>query len=453
MLLPLLALLGQGVPSTDPRRTFVAGEKDAYVMLAPQTVAGALARAMVWTADGTALAVTRTAVEASAEDLAAAAYGGRPSSEAAARMRPRSEVVVWNARTRETKTVLSVSGVGTAIDEMQPLPGTDRLVFATVQRIPGLNGEPDWEVAGVSMLAAGTGTLVRLDEATRTLGGDSAVYDMVVVSDAKPVGALERRNDDGTALRVRFFGPRGTTGDWITVGSRMPVEFDAQGRPGYRVVQKGADGKRRSAFQRIDPLTGRATGLDPEAPALLPGQRGAEAETPALAATSTAGVARPASGAPTVLLAAKGGKPDESGIVTTDGTEPLLSPRLDAVAYLSQGSALVRPIVRVDRKAYEAALLAARKLVAIDHAKQVAIGLLIFASDNDDRLPNASEIDRIMPYLKDRGIFDSFTYTYSGGNAVDIDEPATTEIGYVSGPGGRAVAYADGHVKWIPDNP
>ena len=29
--------------------------------------------------------------------------------------------------------------------------------------------------------------------------------------------------------------------------------------------------------------------------------------------------------------------------------------------------------------------------------------------------------------------------------------PAGTEVGYISGPGGRAVVYADGHVKWITD--
>lgn len=28
---------------------------------------------------------------------------------------------------------------------------------------------------------------------------------------------------------------------------------------------------------------------------------------------------------------------------------------------------------------------------------------------------------------------------------------AETELGYVTGPGGRAVIYVDGHVKWVED--
>ena len=30
-----------------------------------------------------------------------------------------------------------------------------------------------------------------------------------------------------------------------------------------------------------------------------------------------------------------------------------------------------------------------------------------------------------------------------------IGNPAPTELGFTLGPGGRAVAYCDGHVKWV----
>jgi hypothetical protein len=42
-------------------------------------------------------------------------------------------------------------------------------------------------------------------------------------------------------------------------------------------------------------------------------------------------------------------------------------------------------------------------------------------------------------------------YTFGGGSLASIDAPAETIIGYVTGPGGRAAIYADGHVKWQND--
>ena len=45
-------------------------------------------------------------------------------------------------------------------------------------------------------------------------------------------------------------------------------------------------------------------------------------------------------------------------------------------------------------------------------------------------------------------LFNGFVYTYGGGALKDIDSPTTTETGYVNGPNGKAVIYADGHVKW-----
>ena len=32
-----------------------------------------------------------------------------------------------------------------------------------------------------------------------------------------------------------------------------------------------------------------------------------------------------------------------------------------------------------------------------------------------------------------------------------IQNPADTEMGYVVGPGGSAVVFADGHAKWVSD--
>jgi prepilin-type processing-associated H-X9-DG protein len=44
---------------------------------------------------------------------------------------------------------------------------------------------------------------------------------------------------------------------------------------------------------------------------------------------------------------------------------------------------------------------------------------------------------------------NQFVYTFWGGNLAEIKEPSKEVMGYVPGPGGRAVTYLDGHVKWV----
>jgi len=78
----------------------------------------------------------------------------------------------------------------------------------------------------------------------------------------------------------------------------------------------------------------------------------------------------------------------------------------------------------------------------------------MFAQDNDEVLPSPDGIqEKLMPYLQNTALFSSFTYTYAGGAMSDIVSPSETILGYVAGPGGHAVLYADGHAKWQNDHP
>jgi len=43
-----------------------------------------------------------------------------------------------------------------------------------------------------------------------------------------------------------------------------------------------------------------------------------------------------------------------------------------------------------------------------------------------------------------------FSFALSGEKLSSITNPADTILGYVTGPGGRAIIYVDGHVKWEP---
>lgn len=128
-----------------------------------------------------------------------------------------------------------------------------------------------------------------------------------------------------------------------------------------------------------------------------------------------------------------------------------IAPTGDAILYVSRGVAMTRRIVHLDKVLYLQMRDAAQRTEAIMNAKRFALALLMYSADNDDVAPRPGDRDRILPYLKDRSILDQFVYTFPGGSLEGLKNPSEVEIGYMEGPGGRAIAYADGHVKWRKD--
>ena len=122
------------------------------------------------------------------------------------------------------------------------------------------------------------------------------------------------------------------------------------------------------------------------------------------------------------------------------------------VAYLDGGSLLMRELVPSDPKLAMDAARSREKAKAIQDAKMVGTGIMIYTADWDDVLPSADDFNsKIEPYLKNRDLLDGFTYTGKAENLANLKDPAGTEIGFKSGPGGRAIVYADGHVVWKDD--
>ena len=91
----------------------------------------------------------------------------------------------------------------------------------------------------------------------------------------------------------------------------------------------------------------------------------------------------------------------------------------------------------------------ARQAACQSNMKQIGLGVMMYAQDYDETFPTGDDINsKLEPYLKNNSVFKGFNYTYGGGKMGDIANPAETSMGHVLGPGGRAVIYADGHVKW-----
>ena len=432
-------VLAQFSSSSDPRRTFAAGDKDAVLMLPPETVCNSEVSEMAWTADGSALAVVRSVVDLGAKDMVALAAGGRPSPEALARVRPRVELILWSVASRKARLVSTVDASRGGISGLRALPGSDRIVVESTGYVTNPDGSGA-QSKTISLLSAATGVAVTLDSSSLAA---NAFFDL---SPTRPIGFLTRLTDRRSASAVRFFGPAGRLGVPVALPPGAHMTFGNDGLPGF-ITMAETGGKRIASLHKVDPATGRETGVVP-----FVFEPDAKPKVDALGMTVLNGNVGGAV-APALFLTVEGGKRDEAGVVTTDGSRGLLSPKGDAIAYVCQGSAMVRLLARVPRKLFDDARLAAERSVAMSNAKQAALGLIMYAGDTDDTFPASGDYDKIEPYLKNSTIMNSFTYTYAGGKMTDIAEPASTEIGYVSGPGGRAVAYADGHVRWIPDAP
>lgn len=146
----------------------------------------------------------------------------------------------------------------------------------------------------------------------------------------------------------------------------------------------------------------------------------------------------------------RGGEPL---IVSMDASYGELSSDLKTVVYISDGVLLARPIIRVEGEALRAMFDEMERLDAIQRAKHVLMAMLSYSADNEDRVPEpAGWKTSLLPYLKNEAVMAGFEFTYQGPREWNkIEEPSKTEVGYIRVRLGRAVAYADGSVRFIPD--
>ncbi|MEI6915914.1 MAG: hypothetical protein WCL39_12330 [Armatimonadota bacterium] len=157
-------------------------------------------------------------------------------------------------------------------------------------------------------------------------------------------------------------------------------------------------------------------------------------------------------------LKANGSEQSVRLLVSADAREAQISPRGDAVAYMSEDSAFMKPIVQLTKA--ETVALAANYDAAMRSAlamrtKQIGVALKMAADDYSGVLPSDGPDFKktLLAYVRDSDILDGFVYTFGGGPESGIEKPAYTVLGYIPGKGGRAVVYADSHVEWKADAP
>ncbi len=440
---PILA--GAQSPDLDVRRDFVLSGQWAYGLMPPEQVSTANASEASWSSDGKFLLYSKENMP-KPDDLLQGLAGHFNDVTP-----PDGQLLIWNASKHKSDVFLRVPAEKGRIMFSGWLPGT-----ASVMAIVDFNAI---NVNGVDMPAHQQ--VLMYSQTTQNLkivaDFDASRYVSPNISPAKPmailrVTAIERRNDDSDRTAFLILNSAGKVSapiekpssradlEWTLQGDPLLVKFSPPKKQGGRIQQE---------FFTVDIRTLKSQAI-PSPVKTWAAPKPTEIMTGIDSTFVTLNEVKVPAG--TITLISMREKAAYA-IVAIDGKVPILSPQLDNVAYFEKGTLMVRPILRISKDAYDAAMLMAKKMEAMNNAKQAGLGLIMLANDMDDVLTGNDPgwRDRVGPYMKDSDALNGFVYTYNGGSMLNINEPANTMIGYVPGPGGKAVTYADGHVKWIKD--
>jgi hypothetical protein len=404
----------------DGNRDVVLGPRQAFVMLPPDVVCGPRVEYLVWSPDGKFLAAKRVTEELTA-NVVRKVYLGEDVPPPA----PKVEVWIWNAQTKTSRIAYRGDEATADVQGLSWMGSSGTLLITTHSFVEGHRVASFW-------LAKNSGL-------SRLPLPDGELWDAPLISPTHDIGALvsmQRREV------VRFFDSSGRIGPELSV--KNPIyEIVWRGATPSMPIYNRANGRLMlTGYVDIDKRTGalKPTSIPARAPAIDPNQ---------LILTSSPVEVR-AGEADLVRVMPIGASPPEAtkgsdtraGLVAADAQDAAVAPGNRAVSYISQGIAMVRQLVPLPREAYE-------KAEAVNIAKQVGLALSIYSTDYDDEFPPNTNWQEITnPYIKDMSMLRVFNYTFAGGQLPPGTDPSKFEIGFMTGPGGRAVVYADGSVKW-----
>lgn len=140
--------------------------------------------------------------------------------------------------------------------------------------------------------------------------------------------------------------------------------------------------------------------------------------------------------------------------LSKEADRALINSQENKVLFAAHGVAFLSDLVPINLEVAVKALTQNAIEQAKIIAKQNATSAMIYASDYDDVLPfsSASARDALHPYIKNRFLQDNVIWTnLMGQKLTELSDPSKTELGYVPGPGGRAIIFADSHVEWRPN--
>ena len=334
-------------------------------------------------------------------------------------------------------TALKFPGV---IREMSPL-GDDKTVYFISN-----NGE------GLLNIATGNVTSISLAGVKRTYFGEKAYAPFIIGCPNKETLQIYYLNGTTTSVKIdptitlhwllsgdaknlTFYGSRKTNAKRSLFTATLNMLRMEVSYRDYTPEDHGEDGSRPS-------FTREKSG-DMDYILLFNQEQIIQSQAPN--STNVKPTPRPPQPAESTLIPKMTRLGPTGGIVT-------FSPKGDYVVYQDAGSLLVRDIQPIDPNAAQKLAMNELKKQLLHKVKEVGLGFIMYGGDNDDVFPGQEGWeDKLKPYLRNSDSIRDFNYLYRGGDVSKLDNPATTELGFMVGPGGRAVVYMDGHAKWIPN--
>jgi hypothetical protein len=367
---------------------------------------------------------------------------------------------VYDRRSKRFDSVWKYPADIGAVDDVSWFPGTDVALVTVREETPASReGKLKPEEAGVYRLLR---VAAASASARPVPGAETAAWVMTHMSSKEPYAIIHRelsQTTDGKSLpraewKSVVFAVRanGSTGPATETPSRGPsrVEWTDDGAP-YLLHYRRGESSRGTAYA-LDLASGRVTQLaqvptrkrrDPssEPPRPDPGLQYYQSTI------SQGGVEK---GMRPLWLETTDPTNRGRALISPDAAIPAhLSSKTDAVVYIEKRSAWLAPIVRVSLAAYEDL---SREALLKD-AKTIGTAISMYSQDYDDRfpLPERFAVGAVEPYVRDAATMQGFDYHYPGDTLKDIQNPGETAMGYLPGSGGRAVVYADGKARWVPN--
>lgn len=444
MLAALRLLLVAQSPFPLPfERDVLVTDAGALLLMRPLHVAGPEVRQLSWSPSGKLLAVLEVDEAKNLENFL-------PSS-AQSKLAPESTVRVWNSETRKSQEIFKKRGV-----TFEPFTwmGGNVLFSLSAEELPSGPNRPQ-PLIRTSLLRWGSGQASLTPILAQDTEQGSAGRMTVHTSRKLPIGLAQWRV--GSAIEGHVIFPSGSPRSLDIPGSkeRNPrgwVHEDASGHLVFEqfIVRTPGPGLDSKFFRLEDSLQWAQipTFKTYSDEGLL--ARGADRH-PEFSTSVTAFGAAQVRLVNGWLTGRYKNKPS-AALVAADSERVELSPDGKYAMYQSQGNLFARPIRHISPEEYEKMLEAAEKMELMSRAKQIGTAAQIYASDNKDHFPPKSSFsDSIMPYLRSAEMMQGFVYEMDGNDISAIPNPAEAVMGYIQGKNGRAVVYADSHVKWIPD--
>lgn len=449
-----------GGPNKD---SFLLTDKEAIGVMPPEVaVAGGVDMAM-WSSDGKYVLARRTGIKMTQEVIKGllARTLQRPPGEVA--------ITVWDAKTHESKDVWKAAMGAGSIERVNWLPqSSTALAIISVTMPQKTPQEPIQRRRGILRINAETGTSKIVLDQPEDYNWDlniSPIRPVAILKYSKPEMVPTKTADGKEGMRVSVWNQSvsivregGTISQPIPLPENVVVQNVAWTATGDPILE-GIDWPRPPGtkptvkYLSLDVRTGTIKPTQTPPSALVFKPQGMDGPLHLKRGTTVVKEADSSRTLSTLWLETLTESTQPRALVALDATAGVISPAGDAVLYQSSGTAYVAPLIRMSKQDYAQLVDAAQRTVVLSNAKQLGLAALMYAQDYDENLPGAGgDLNgKLTPYLQNSSLFDGFVYTFGGGPLKDIAEPANTELGYVNGPGGKAVIFADGHVKWRGD--